>query len=189
MELKLNETLVEEGKGKDWYMSSSYDSQGVTSASSNPELGILKMTVKAPSAEAKKARVVAQLEIETQAGWFNASVFHAKEDASNLYLAVDSRKVAGDGEDKYYESIRIKVATKAQILRHVRSLCGEAETQAVAQAQPQAQAQVSIDPAMFAQFQAFMAMQAQAQQQGAVQASAPAQPTVPGIIGQGGNVF
>lgn len=186
MELKLNETIVEEGKGKDWYMANTANLAHVTAESSNKEVGILKMTVRAPKGDAKKARVVAHVEVESILGWFNVTVFHSKDDASNLYLAVDSRKYVDEqGKEQYFESIRLKPDAKAQILRHVRSLCGETETQAVAQ--PQAQTPAGIDPALFAQFQAFIAMQAQAQQQGAgaVQASAPAQPTVPGIIGSG----
>lgn len=186
MELKLNETIVEEGKGKDWYMANTANLAHVTAESSNKEVGILKMSVRAPKGDAKKARVVAHVEVESILGWFNVTVFHSKDDASNLYLAVDSRKYVDEqGKDQYFESIRLKPDAKAQILRHVRSLCGEAETQAVAQPQAQAQTPAGIDPAMFAQFQAFMAMQQQQQGTGAVQASAPAQPTVPGIIGSG----
>lgn len=191
MKLALNADRIEEGKGKDWYMANNENLKEVTSASSNPALGILSMTVSGPTGNGEKARVVARVEVETPVGWFDVTVFHAKDDASNLYTAIDSRGYdKEDGTKGYREALRLKVPAKAQILRHVRSLCEESVSQAQAQtqavAQPQAQAVQGIDPVMFAQYQAFVAMQQQQQQaQPVAQAQGAVQPSIPSIIGQG----
>lgn len=191
MKLALNADRIEEGKGKDWYMANTENLKEVTSASSNPALGILSMTVSGPTGNGEKARVVARVEVETPVGWFDVTVFHAKEDASNLYTSIDSRGYEKeDGTKGYREALRLKVPAKAQILRHVRSLCEEsasqaqAQTQAVAQPQAQAQAIPGMTPELFAQFQAFMQMQQQAQAPVA-QAQGAVQPSIPSIIGQG----
>lgn len=190
--MKLNQDLFAgsvtaqtEGKGKDWYMTNSAGLEKVTDKASNLELGIIGMTVKAPTGNAPASGVVAQVEVNSVLGWFDVTVFHAKNDASNLYVSVDSREYKkADGTPGYDEAIRLKREAKAQILRHVRSLCKD-EAPAQAQVQTQAVAPAGIDPAMFAQFQAFMAMQAQAQQAPVAQAQGAVQPSIPSVIGSG----
>lgn len=184
--LKLD-TNGQEGTGRKWYLSNEKGLDDVTDKSSNANLGIISMKVTAPTTEkSSTAGVVAHVYLTSIIGSIQVSVFR-NDDGDSLRLVVPQDKYEKDGKDAYSDILKFSRPVKAQILRHVHTLCkADAEKPAVAQAQAQAQvsAPAGMDANMMAQFQQFLAFQAM--QAGAQAPQASVTPDTPAVLGNAG---
>lgn len=168
----------------DWYRTV----EGVTSESSNKAIGIESMNV-FPTKQTDKAiasGALANVRVKTAIGWFDVSVFRGKKDPNTVRLVQPQREYMemenGVQVKKYQDYFVLTEQVRAQILRHVESLCVNTDTGEVAKAQAPAQADVSavlgaMSPEQLQQLVALLGgagAQAQAQPQAQFQAEAVA---------------
>lgn len=115
---------------RNWFLKREDDLAVVTSEPSNEALGIINLTLQAPTVNQKASGIICKVAMETLTGWdYGITIWESKENAGDIMLMVGgARKIeatpeqkAAGKKDDFIRDRKLNDATTAQILSFVWS--------------------------------------------------------------------
>lgn len=103
-----------------WYLMRDNDLAIVTDEESNPALGIVKLTLEAPTVNQKNAGIICKVSMESLTGWdYSITIWESKQNPGDIMLNTTGRKIEKDGKEDWIRDRKLNDPTTAQILSFV----------------------------------------------------------------------